>query len=1626
MPECADRECKIQENLKVLDRIAQDHVTSLHDAGDHEGEYEAQLGWLLRVGDENDWSSTEYPYPGTFTLTQKDVDNFRATHPKSILVKKPKGKSVTAKTSPGTIGPSSNWGFIGDQIEKLGGAIADYDYYKSSFGMYLAVPRNSGGSSLGYSATSPPTPQQLNHRSVSDNSTYFTEESATTSTASTASTTSTTSTIESDTSTTTTTTSTTETTTPTGTETTTSTTIRVVVEEEEKKTKEEKQAEKDAAKAEKKAKRSEKKWETQKSVKTMAERAQECQSFTPITTEVDGKEEVIVSEGCDMRPSSTEFGAAGSVGIALDNIADEAFEHLIEGIVTLVENNLISSEVVLDALSQVPGANLVSSLVKQLKECPKPPMIAPPLTDIFKTIELDFCSGNGVSAEITLPVFEPKRIGPFNDIPGLIIQAGEDAFELLVFNLITTALKMIVNISLNLSCEVLKDAATLVGGSNLKDALKAAICGPSANDAEVAKGLNDILQALNSIGNVGEDCVEDFINKVSDTLTNQEAQNLLRGTPSPATLAYVQEIIQTDCTCMGDISDDGITKLFGGLGNVIDPSIITPFLESPPLSLPFNPDLCRDLSNIKDFEKARAAMLSNRGLTPDEIDHQQAAARARQNQLLDDLNNLLAGLGELKLPDLVSNDPECPEKGILPNTDVSTAAATTQAFDGMYDAVNEIFLNDLIGRRGLLNLILSDIRGTGFKKHTDFYKRLFGDDVSSQLGYFERVADGYDGDRKNAYWPLVSTNKESPIIGVFPDTVALDLQNKLAAMYPNFLSTSDIKFVMPLAPYTPIKQSDLILRYDGWDEVDVTDTPFSGKKLQYWSEIQYEHFVLDLQGNPAWGTAFGVSINNLFDDKVSYGGSRYISTGSQNYIDSLYTTPPPFSAEGVTLPTGPTPPSDTATKRAPTDVLETNIQELEYSSEPEFPQLKESPQAEIFGKMVYNSCIQAMEAERASSVASFCSGELFNYIHSSLLRKLALKISENARSFDFGFDAKLSPEIKILTDYEKYGGSEEMPPFYIEPPKYGGWLGFYDAMVPEVDACERKPIVDFDDISRRVNKLNDKFKDDPRLEYNPLCVIEPPYARILEKEAAAAIEGTIIALTRIYVVEAFIKGMPVFSLFEAKYPETFDEVLFGYIAEKMSKDLLEITRKMILTGQLKKETFYYIFLEQVVQNFGRKVEIGDITPTADEQDALDKINYITQRWEEPTGSWKKIKKNRQFHKYMSATAKYARIILRRYIAESLKEVSQSCRSALEPGIYDLSSLVFGSPAWMIGALTDAGPLDVPDSTMQSHIPGNYLSTLNPVTMAEATQSDFFPFVLEKYITIESYESGECPECPVTVNLGGEFPLSPIPLGESTITNIEEWQAWVTSNQAVLSEYKIKDGWKSWSFGLRISCIIPAAYSNKTDALSAISALDALSFKSYKVAGDPEDLLIIPLLSTEIPIDNEQQISAVLMSQYDTTCLVNQMVESPEYQTLFNYCFPLSSLLSLMTIYTIEGFLPALGQEWEEINSPKTGTNYEDAGGVAGGRSLSQFRSWDQETFRRTKKTLRKMFRTNYYIRDLDYEDPEKEDKEKNDKKAKISFPKIKVGDKSVRMPWWMRKMLRPKPIDRCDVDQEDK
>jgi len=1402
-------------------------------------------------------------------------------------------------------------------------------------------------------------------------------------------------------------------------------------------------------------------------VLTTAEQAAE-EADQRIEVEVGGDKTVIGPSG--KKPDSST-SQPGSVGIALDKIWDQSYDHIKKGINNLVQNNFISVDAFMSALKDIPGGELLMGpIVKEAgaamlglgtKDCPRPPMWSPPVSDFFKTLDLSRKddpdgreTGNNCSraksklhAEITLPRFDGFPIGPMNNIGGMIIQAAEDAAQQMLFNLLQSVFKNILTVSMNAGCETIGDIGQIIGGpSQFKDALRTAVCGPSANDEELAKGVNSILSALGDFGaNVGsyppppsDEAVGDFIDAVGNTLTNQETKGLLDGDPSPEALKYVEEIIQS--LPGGEVaalvtSQAQIKNMFSNLGAVLDSNIINTILDEGPVR-PLNPSLCEPEAQ-NQWHNLRAAALSGKGFNPDQIMQQQKASDERQQQMLEDFGNIATTLDNLLPILLVSPDPECPEQGLLPNVGPETQKVTKNAIGDTFTLVNAVFLKDLIGggrlgRKGLLDMILADTKGTGYKWHKEFFLKFFGASDSGELGIFDLFADADTG-RNHDF--LTIQNKVGHVL---PETVAIHLKNTLESLAPPFKTTLKY-FIAPGVVYGDnslvVKEPDVVMEYSAWKDA-FYDNPGS-----YSFTLNYDYFTLNQMGQPEWGNAFRFQRKNSFgrDGSLSFEGIRSIPTASQDYIDDIYSMPTPFESflsSEYALPTTPgagvVPPfgSSATSDKGVSGSAGTVAVDPSSDPDPSLPKLEHSPQATIFGKIVAD--IWKPYTSDVDSISHYCRDYLFDYINSAIIKKFLVKITKNSRAFDYGFDPTLAPIIHPLTDYETYGGDEDNPPYWIEEPEYGGWLGIYEAMAPKVDACERTPIIDFEQISDKVKEFDGKIVDDPRLKYNPDCAIEPPYSRILEKEAASAIEGTILALCRLYIVENFIKGMPVFSLFEAK-TGVFDEVLFAYISETMLQDIYTLGGNVLFRPEIKKWTFYYIFLEQVVQNFERKRDLELLVPTAEETEALTELRKSLSTYREPTHPiFKKKKKRKKFDEYMAATKDYAKIILRRYISDELKEVSAAFKTALNPSIHDLSSLVFGSPDWMMGALTSAGPLHVPREIETSGIlediyaPEKFSGFIDSNNLQTEITTDkflkgsgYFPFALEKYIKINRYSQDDEPEDynpPADLILNSPANRSN---AVSPVVNLQDWEEFLAANTPPATSYKITDIWKSWSFGLRISFILPEEkqYHISPDFIDSIKANDALALKSLKLGApittiddsDPRKI-IFPLVSTEVEIKGDQVVNADLMQNYDehiTTCLINQLIKDPKYQTLFNYCFALPSLLSLATIYTIEGFIPSLGEEWGE---------YEKNGGKSGGGGLSAFRGWDRETFMRTKKMLRGMFRANYHVRDMDYEDPETDSKkEKVRKDARVR------ANLDWKIPWWKKRLQRPKPKDACEV-----
>ena len=185
-------------------------------------------------------------------------------------------------------------------------------------------------------------------------------------------------------------------------------------------------------------------------------------------------------------------------------------------------------------------------------------------------------------------------------------------------------------------------------------------------------------------------------------------------------------------------------------------------------------------------------------------------------------------------------------------------------------------------------------------------------------------------------------------------------------------------------------------------------------------------------------------------------------------------------------------------------------------------------------------------------------------------------------------------------DPATFGGTYVNPPVYIKPIKNSGWLGLIDVMFPELSPCKpsKTDLIDFGEISDQVQDTLTNIPLDERLRYDEDCVIELPYNRILERESAAGIQGLITSACRIFSSVHFIKSMATFTTFNPDFTNVYSSIYPQYIVENMEaafKDAQSAAWERL--NPFKDEEFWYTFLEQSVQTYGRLVDDGKIIGT---------------------------------------------------------------------------------------------------------------------------------------------------------------------------------------------------------------------------------------------------------------------------------------------------------------------------------------------------------------------------------------------------------------------------------------------
>lgn len=270
----------------------------------------------------------------------------------------------------------------------------------------------------------------------------------------------------------------------------------------------------------------------------------------------------------------------------------------------------------------------------------------------------------------------------------------------------------------------------------------------------------------------------------------------------------------------------------------------------------------------------------------------------------------------------------------------------------------------------------------------------------------------------------------------------------------------------------------------------------------------------------------------------------------------------------------------------------------------------------------------------------------------------------------------------IYLDPAQYGGTYMNPPVYVRPLTGSGWMGIVDVMFPELSPCKpsRTNLVDFAEVQDKIDSFYPRLSSDTRLKSDPDCIVEVPYARVLDRPAKAGLMGAITAAIKMFVSVHFLKSVGTFTTFAPKFPNNYSNVYAGYIIERMEEQFKDAGTALFSPFQ--DYEFWYAFLEQSVQLYGLRIgEGGDIPEEdvpSDVRAALNRLDDFQSEYDypsredktrDPHSSWLETLESYRETKNLEAvfnSQEDAKLILKQLVVEELKLTGEKFIENLRP------------------------------------------------------------------------------------------------------------------------------------------------------------------------------------------------------------------------------------------------------------------------------------------------------------------------------------------------------------------------
>ena len=1116
-------------------------------------------------------------------------------------------------------------------------------------------------------------------------------------------------------------------------------------------------------------------------------------------------------------------------------------------------------------LQKIPINTIIQALGKQgekfLEDVCEDKKVRKALADLIPDELCELLNFELPDFNFKIPTIDLNDLLPTIDIMGEITIRIETAIiEILISILVDVVKQILIGILEN--CGDLSDIN--FGQINMNDLLKQGF-----NTNMDLDSYKDVLNSLkiSAVGNeTFADNLKNLIDNLSDLLSPSEISNLLNGEASDETIQLVNCLTSKKFFALKPVLDTPakIDDLFESFGNLVNKDNLLDQISQQTQTFEEISKLC------PDPEEGKRKILQNKGLSAEEIDQQIALANKRKRDRLKDLLDLLQKDKLDVLPPIFCNNTS---KGLIERDHPSFKYMLDKTIDVVYDGVKMSFDQEISSFPTLLKetstinvpkivkreMIVTTPEGNEAKIINPEFKRLEAqgvpvlENIDDPESFVDEVQVFEDISFTTGY---LANGLKQNLENIEFDRRLFSIQNnKLIFNIPNSINSS---LISKLLSFT--KKDGKVVNVD--QSKILADI---GKKINKEEIKSVEDQINELDSTDHFIEYILPSNQNENIDE--YNISIFQKSSLQVEPRTLFNV----------------------SKVIPINQISLNFIQNKGLNKIDDTALPQSYFGSFVSKIWNNGAtiyVNGSEADKPLYANGVGDARNAAYINGDFRKKFETDIYNNIF-------------IDLLGSFSR---RTSMSPLFSSKV-----LSLVD-FTPDTKDCDPHLL----DLASLKKKMKDDFD---KCDENISPMTDGLTKRSLNSLEQSGVSGAVVTFIRLFVIELILKSIFVFSQFKISSLEEIDDVLISYFIDKIKENVINI-------GSITQDkNFSTQFNEQVIKTFNDLVDKGEAEGQKTTDDLNIALNYI----------------------------------IKTQILSIVKRITKLISSQ---GSVDMNKILLEEWIPLLDVANGKVRLANVDlkniSQTTNIIENNFLDKKLKFDLSNGS------LILEKYIRLEDRDSNHS-ELQLKRKEKALFGVVNIDdfrdFIQITMRDIE-----LRPNSP---KFNFVDEFGSWSYGLRLSYVPPldetftthtlssgvalAGSGNSTHNIVSLESTSAFTnnsifnslktkdatlkdkaFKTFEgknttVSGDyikfselvngevisevtQRQINSFPLVCVEVPEENLQNfitdsnVSDIWNDKLDQ--LKNSLLDTPEYKFLFEFCFPLNRIVSLILLYNM--------------------------------------------------------------------------------------------------------------------------